>query len=67
MSGTDKIRNKVDEVSGRIKQEVGKATGDRNMEARGRAKKTGANLKQAGEKIKDAFGLGGRRRRNRRV
>ena len=65
MSGTDKIRNKVDEVSGRVKQEVGRATGDRNLEARGRAKKTGANLKQAGEKITDAFGFGGRRRRRR--
>ncbi|MBJ8348138.1 CsbD family protein [Antrihabitans sp. YC2-6] len=66
MSGNDKFRNKVDEVSGRMKEELGRATGDRNLEARGRRKRSGANLKQAFEKVKDAFG-GGNRRRNRRV
>ncbi|MBJ8341133.1 MULTISPECIES: CsbD family protein [Antrihabitans] len=66
MSGTDKFRNKVDEVSGRVQEEVGKATGDSSMRARGRRKRSGASLKQAAEKVKDAF-RGGTRRRNRRV
>ena len=65
MSGTDKFRNKVDEVSGRVREEVGKATGDRSLEARGRRKRSVANLKQAGQKIKEAFGGG--RRRDRRM
>ena len=51
----DKISNKADELKGATKETTGRATGDEQMEAEGKGDKAGANLKQAGEKIKDAF------------
>ena len=55
MSFADKVENKAQELSGKVKRAAGEATGDRSLEAEGRADEVGANLKQAGEKIKDAF------------
>ncbi|UFN43218.1 CsbD family protein [Nocardioides okcheonensis] len=51
----DKIGNKGEELKGKAKEATGRATGDEQMEAEGKGEKTGANLKQAGEKIKDVF------------
>ena len=55
MSGADKAKNKVDEVTGKAKEHLGRATGDGDMEARGKGDQVKSNLKDAGEKIKDAF------------
>jgi uncharacterized protein YjbJ (UPF0337 family) len=55
MSGTDKLTNKIEEVSGKGKQAVGDATDNRDLQAEGKKEETKGNLKQAGEKIKDAF------------
>ena len=63
MSFADKFRNKAEELRGRVKRNTGEVTGDRGLQSRGRADKMKSNLKQAGEKIKDAFrGRGGRPR-----
>ena len=51
----NKSRNKTQELKGQAKEAAGRVTGDRRLEAEGRAAKTRANLKQAGEKLKDAF------------
>lgn len=51
----DKIGNKGDEMKGKAKEATGKATDDEQLEAEGKGDQTGANLKQAGEKVKDAF------------
>ena len=51
----DKIENKVDEARGKAKEGVGKATDDEALEAQGRRDQAEADLKQAGEKVKDAF------------
>jgi uncharacterized protein YjbJ (UPF0337 family) len=51
----DKIGNKAQEAEGKAKQGVGEATDDENLQAEGKADERSANLKQAGEKIKDAF------------
>jgi uncharacterized protein YjbJ (UPF0337 family) len=51
----DKIGNKAQEAEGKAKQGVGEATDDENLKAEGKADERSANLKQAGEKIKDAF------------
>ena len=51
----DKIGNKADELKGQAKETTGKATDDDSMEREGKGDQMGANLKQAGEKIKDAF------------
>ena len=55
MSGTDKAKNKAQEVAGKAKEAVGRATGDRDTEARGKGDQSKDNLTDAGEKIKDAF------------
>ena len=55
MSGIDKMKNKAEEVSGKGKEAVGDATDDRDLQAEGKADQTKGDLKQAGEKVKDAF------------
>ena len=55
MSDSDKIENKADELKGGAKEKLGQATGDKQTENEGKADQTKANLKQAGEKVKDAF------------
>ncbi|SFF37299.1 CsbD family protein [Blastococcus tunisiensis] len=55
MSGTDKLTNKIEEVSGKGKQAVGEQTGDRDLQAEGQKEESKSNLKQAGENLKDAF------------
>ena len=51
----DKFDNKSDELKGKAKEATGKATDDEKLEAEGKGDQMGANLKQAGEKVKDAF------------
>lgn len=51
----DKIGNKAEELKGQAKEGTGKATGNEKLEAEGKGDQAGANLKQAGEKIKDVF------------
>lgn len=55
MGTDDKIRNAAEEAQGKIKEKAGQATDDERLEAEGKADQTKANLKQAGEKVKDAF------------
>ena len=55
MSGTDKIRNAAEEALGKGKEAVGDATDDDRMKSEGQGDQAKANLKQAGENIKDAF------------
>ncbi|MBB3096312.1 uncharacterized protein YjbJ (UPF0337 family) [Actinoplanes campanulatus] len=51
----DKIENKTQEAAGKAKQNVGEATDDKDLQAEGKGDQRSSNLKQAGEKIKDAF------------
>ncbi|MEU4395185.1 CsbD family protein [Kribbella sp. NPDC023855] len=51
----DKAKNAADAVKGKVKEKTGDATDDRDLQAEGRKDKTKADLKQAGEKAKDAF------------
>jgi uncharacterized protein YjbJ (UPF0337 family) len=55
MSSSDKAKNKAEEAKGKIKEGVGGATGDQALENQGKREKSKGNLKQAGEKVKDAF------------
>ena len=55
MSSVDKVKNKAQEAKGHVKEATGKATNDRSLEAKGKKDKAAGNLKQAGEKVKDAF------------
>jgi uncharacterized protein YjbJ (UPF0337 family) len=51
----DKADNKAEELKGKAKETVGDATDDEDLQAEGRAEKAKGSLKQAGEKVKDAF------------
>ncbi|MFF5213671.1 CsbD family protein [Micromonospora sp. NPDC000442] len=55
MGVEDKFNNTAENTGGKVKEGVGRATDDERLEAEGRADQSSANLKQAGEKIKDAF------------
>ncbi|WP_034620686.1 CsbD family protein [Cellulomonas sp. URHE0023] len=51
----DKVSNTAQSAKGKVKEAAGKATDDERLEAEGKADQAGADLKQAGEKVKDAF------------
>jgi uncharacterized protein YjbJ (UPF0337 family) len=55
MAFDDKVDNKSEEIGGKVKEGVGKATDDERLEGEGKADQTSSKLKQAGENIKDAF------------
>ncbi|MCV7278347.1 CsbD family protein [Mycolicibacterium flavescens] len=55
MSAADKARNKVQNLGGKAKEAIGNVTGDARVRDEGRGDQTKSNLKDAGEKIKDAF------------
>lgn len=51
----DKISNAAEDAKGKAKEAAGKATDDERLEAEGKVDQSKADLKQAGEKVKDAF------------
>jgi len=55
MSGSDKIDNAAQDAAGKAKEAVGKVTDDEKLEAEGKGDQVKADIKQAGEKVKDAF------------
>jgi uncharacterized protein YjbJ (UPF0337 family) len=52
---SDKIGNKAEEIKGKIKEGVGDATDNEQWQAEGKVDQAKGNLKQAGEKVKDAI------------
>ena len=55
MSTSDKFENKVDDAKGKLKEGVGNVTNDDELKAKGEKDQSKSDLKQAGEKVKDAF------------
>lgn len=55
MSATDKIKNAAENATGKVKEAVGKGTDNERLENEGRADQASADVKQAGENVKDAF------------
>ena len=55
MGAEDKAKNKIDEIGGKVKEAIGKVTGDESTENEGKGDQMKSNLKDAGEKVKDAF------------
>ena len=51
----DKVRNQSENVAGKVKEGAGKVTDDERLEAEGKGDQFKSDLKQAGEKVKDAF------------
>jgi uncharacterized protein YjbJ (UPF0337 family) len=54
MSAEDKAKNAAQQTTGKIKERAGQMTGDQSLEAEGRGDQAKGDLKQAGEKVKDA-------------
>ena len=55
MSGTDKIKNAAEKATGKGKEALGEVTGNEKLKAEGKIDQADANLKQAGENVKDAL------------
>ena len=55
MGTDDKLSNKAQDMKGKAKEATGRATDDEDLQAEGRGDQSAADLKQAGEKVKDAF------------
>jgi uncharacterized protein YjbJ (UPF0337 family) len=55
MAADDKVKNAAQDLGGKVKEGVGKATGDDSKVAEGRADQASADVKKAGENVKDAF------------
>ncbi|WP_328304778.1 CsbD family protein [Actinomycetospora sp. NBC_00405] len=55
MAQEDKVDNKAQELKGKVKEGLGKAVGNERLEAEGKKDQTAGSLKNAGEKVKDAF------------
>jgi uncharacterized protein YjbJ (UPF0337 family) len=55
MGNDDKLQNKAEELRGKAKEGIGEATNDPELADQGRGDQAKSNLKQAGEKVKDAF------------
>ena len=55
MSAEDKAKNTAEQATGKVKEGAGKVTGNESLKAEGRGDQAKGNLKQAGEKVKDAF------------
>lgn len=55
MGFDDKLDNAKDKMTGEAKEATGKVTDNERLETEGKADQSEADLKQAGEKVKDAF------------
>ena len=55
MGAEDKVSNKIDDLGGKAKEGLGKVTGDNDTENEGKIDQAKSSLKDAGEKVKDAF------------
>ncbi|GAA1791938.1 CsbD family protein [Agromyces lapidis] len=54
MGTEDKMGNAAERMAGKAKEGVGKLTDDERLEAEGKADQVKADVKDAGEKVKDA-------------
>jgi uncharacterized protein YjbJ (UPF0337 family) len=51
----DKARNAAQGAKGKTKEAVGRSTGNRTLERKGKTDQTKAKIKKKGEKVKDVF------------
>jgi uncharacterized protein YjbJ (UPF0337 family) len=55
MGTTDKAKNTAQSAKGKVKEAAGKVTGNDKLRSKGKVDQKKGDLKQAGEKVKDAF------------
>jgi uncharacterized protein YjbJ (UPF0337 family) len=53
MATQDKASNKAQDIKGKVKETVGKATGDEELERKGKTDQAKSAVKDVGEKVKD--------------
>ncbi|MFJ2551509.1 CsbD family protein [Microbacterium sp. NPDC087591] len=51
----DKIKHAAEDIAGKAKEAAGKVTGNEKLEAEGKADQAKADVKKAGENVKDAL------------
>jgi len=54
VSAKDKVKNQAKNQKGNIEEGVGHVTDNKSMTMKGKGRQASANLKQAGEKVKDS-------------
>jgi uncharacterized protein YjbJ (UPF0337 family) len=55
-STKDKIRGRINQVKGAIKEKAGKASGDANLQDRGTAERVGGTIQKRVGDVKKIFG-----------
>jgi uncharacterized protein YjbJ (UPF0337 family) len=55
MGAGDDIKHGAEEMKGKVKESVGDMTDNERLEAEGKMDQAKANVKQAGDDVKDAF------------
>ena len=55
MGKDDKTKNKAKGMRGKTKEAMGRATKDEDLKKQGKREQSKSDLKQAGQKAKDAF------------
>jgi uncharacterized protein YjbJ (UPF0337 family) len=55
MGMDDKLKHSAESGIGKAKEGLGRATDDHTLESEGKKDQSKSDLKQAGEKVKDAF------------
>jgi len=55
MTNKNKLKNKSQQLKGKVKEAAGRSVGNATLERKGKLEQAKGNLKQAGEKVKDAF------------
>ena len=55
MGNEDKFKNKAEGTVGKAKETLGDKTDDQSLENEGKKDQSKSDIKQAGEKVKDAF------------
>ena len=55
MGLADKAKNAAEDLKGKAKEATGSATDNEQMQAEGKGDQSKADLKNAGENVKDAF------------
>lgn len=55
MSFIDKAKNTAEKVAGEVKEAVGKATDDKDLQAEGKKDQASGSVKNAAEDVKDVF------------
>ncbi|HZF91860.1 CsbD family protein [Streptomyces sp.] len=55
MTADEKAKAKIEQAEGKAKEALGNATGNDRMAAEGQAEKSTGDVREAKEKVKDAF------------